>query len=257
MKKTINSIFSRAAYLVLPRSVRKYIIKLLISAEESAPPRDAIRWLLGIFDQVSNAIDLQSIRWGNGVHIKHELMDGIHSFFYDRIPKNARVLDLGCGIGAVAHSIATHTDAQVLGIDFDVAQIEFAKQRFSHPNVDYVVGNVFTDIPKVEFFDVIVLSSILEHLENRENFLNDLSERFHPGKFLIRVPTFERHFFAALKRELGLFPYTDDTHVLEYSPQIFMDEMKAAELEIRHFEIRWGDIWAECIPGNNHDKKTN
>jgi ubiquinone/menaquinone biosynthesis C-methylase UbiE len=256
MKKSINSIFSRAAYVLLPRSLRKSVVKLMISAEEFAPPRDAIRWLLGIFDQVSNAIDLQSIRWGNGVHIKHELMDGIHSFFYDRIPKNAHVLDLGCGIGAVAHAIAAHTDAQVLGIDFDAAQIAFAKQRYRHPNINYVVGNVFTDIPDVESFDVIVLSSILEHLENREHFLNDLSRRFHPGKFLIRVPTFERHFFAALKRELGLFPYTDDTHVLEYSPQIFMDEMKASGLEVRHFEIRWGDIWSECVPLKKYDQKT-
>jgi SAM-dependent methyltransferase len=248
MKKLINSFLSKMAYFMLPRPLRKYIVKIMISAEESASPRDGIRWLLGIFDQVSDAIDLQSKRWGKGVHIKHELMDGIHSFFYDRIPKSARVLDLGCGYGAVAHSIAVHAEAQVLGIDFDAAQISFAKQRFPHPNIRYMVGNVFTDIPETESFDVIVLSSVLEHLENRENFLKDLSQRFHPGKFLIRVPTFERHFFAALKRELGLFPYTDDTHVLEYSPRVFMDEMAKAGLEVRYFEIRWGDIWAECVP---------
>ncbi|MDO8753532.1 MAG: class I SAM-dependent methyltransferase [Anaerolineales bacterium] len=248
MKAFINSLVSKMAYFLLPRALRKYIVKIMISAEVSAPPRDAIRWQLGIFDQVSHAIDLQCKRLGNGVHIKHELMDGIHSFFYDRIPKNARVLDLGCGYGAVAHSIAIHAEAQVLGIDFDAGQIAFAKQRFPHPHIRYVVGNVFTDIPETESFDVIVLSSVLEHLENRENFLMDLSQRFHPAKFLIRVPTFERHFFAALKRELGLFPYTDDTHVLEYSPQIFMDEMTKAGLDVRHFEIRWGDIWAECVP---------
>jgi len=257
MKTFINSTFSKAAYILLPRALRKYIVKIMISAEESAPPRDAIRWLLGIFDQVSHAVDLQSKRWGDGVHIKHKLMDGIHSFFYERIPRKAHVLDLGCGIGAVAHSIAVHTDAKVIGIDFDVAQIEFAKKRFSHPNVSYIVGNVFTDIPNIKSFDVIVLSSILEHLENREHFLKDLSRRFNPGKFLIRVPTFERNFIAALKQELGMFPYTDDTHVLEYSQKVFMDEMKQSDLEVYHFEIRWGDIWAECIPGNNHDKKTN
>lgn len=247
MKEIFNSLVSKLAYFLLPRALRKYIVKIMLSAEVSAPPRDAIRWLLGIFDQVTRAIDLQSVRWGNGVHIKHELMDGIHSFFYDRIPKDSRVLDLGCGYGAVAHSIADHTNAVVLGIDFDAGQIAFAKQRFPHPNIRYVVGNVFTDIPEAESFDVIVLSSVLEHLENREKFLMELSQRFHPKKFLIRVPTFERHFFAALKRELGLFPYTDDTHVLEYSPRIFMDEMTNAGLGVRYFEIRWGDIWAECV----------
>lgn len=253
MKKTINSVFSRMAYILLPRFVRRYIVKIMISAEESSPPRDAIQWLLNIFDSVSNAIDFQSVRWGDGVHVKHKLMSGIHSFFYDRVAKNAHVLDLGCGIGAVAYSIAVHADAQVLGIDFDAAQINFAKQRFSHPNVNYVVGNVFTDIPEIESFDVIVLSSILEHLENRAPFLKELTQRFHPDKFLIRVPTLERHFFAALKQEIGVFPYTDDTHVLEYTPQVFIDEMKEAELEITQFEVRWGDIWSECVPLRKHD----
>ncbi len=248
VKTIINSIAFKLAYFLLPRGLRKYIIKVMIHSEESAAPRDAIRWLLGVFDQVGYAIDVQSRRWGNGVHIKHEIMDGIHSFFYDRISPNSRVLDLGCGYGAVAFSIATHADSQVLGIDFDQIQIAFARERFPHPKIRYVVGNVFTDIPEAESFDVVVLSSVLEHLEDREKFLMHLSERFHPEKFLIRVPTFERHFFAALKRELGLYPYTDATHVLEYSPQVFMDEMKKAGLDIRHFEIRWGDIWAECVP---------
>ncbi|MCB0100696.1 MAG: hypothetical protein KDD74_01535, partial [Anaerolineales bacterium] len=58
----------------------------------------------------------------------------------------------------------------------------------------------------------------------------------------------ERHLQAALKKELGLFPYTDDTHELEYSKDIFYAEMKQASLEVEHFEIRWADIWAECVP---------
>jgi trans-aconitate methyltransferase len=139
-----------------------------------------------------------------------------------------------------------HTDAQVVGIDFDASQIAFAMDRFRHPNLRFVVGNVLTDVPRAGNVGVIVLSSVLEHLESRAELLKDLNELFHPGKFLIRVPTFERHLFAALKRELGLFPYTDSTHVLEYSTESFRHEMNQAGLTIRHMEIRWGDIWAEC-----------
>ncbi len=241
-----RSIVVKTTYFLFPRKVRSYIVKAMLYSEESAEPRDAIRWLLGIFDEVGLAIDIQSKRWGNGVHIKHEVMDGIHSFFYERIPPRSKVLDLGCGLGAVAHSIALHTDSQVVGIDFDSKQISFAKEHFQHPNLHFLVGNVFTDIPNTYSFDVIVLSSVLEHLEKRSEFLKEMDEKFHPRKFLIRVPTFERHLFAALKRELGLFPYTDSTHVLEYSPKIFADEMKVAGLTVHHFEIRWGDIWAEC-----------
>ena len=244
----MRRVFEKITYYLLPRKLRRAILKLLMGAENLAEPREAIRWLLGIYDLVNLEIDSQSKRWGSGVHIKHELMDGIHSFFYDRIEKGSRVLDLGCGYGALAHAIAEHSDAQVLAIDMDAKQINFGKKRFAHPNIRFVIGNVFTDIPENGSFDIIVLSSVLEHLKNRSEFLKELTARFTPKKFLIRVPTFERHFVAALKRELGLFPYVDHTHELEYSKDIFYNEMKLAGLEVKHFEIRWADIWAECVP---------
>jgi 2-polyprenyl-3-methyl-5-hydroxy-6-metoxy-1,4-benzoquinol methylase len=246
LRAIMRSIVIKVTYILFPRKVRSYIVKAMLHAEESNEPREAIRWLLGIFDEVGLAIDIQSKRWGNGIHIKHEVMDGIHSFFYERIPPHSKVLDLGCGYGAVSYSIAVHTESTVVGIDFDAPQIALAKERFQHPNLHFLVGNVFTDIPDSASFNVIILSSVLEHLEKRAEFLKELDEKFHPQKFLIRVPTFERHLFAALKRELGLFSYTDRTHVLEYSPKIFADEMKEAGLAINHYEIRWGDIWAEC-----------
>lgn len=245
----MSLIIQKTTYLI-PRIIRRFIIKTLVRAEKSAEPRDAIRWLLSINDFVNREIDAQCMRWGDGVHIKHELMDGIHSFFYERILKDDKVLDLGCGYGALAHDIVIHSEAQVLAIDFDAKQIEFGKKRFNHPNLQFIVGDVFTDIPESGSFDVIILSSVLEHLKNRPQFLKDLTTRFKPKKFLIRVPTFERNFNAALKRELGLFPYTDDTHELEYSPKTFYDEMTEAGLTVNHFEIRWADIWAECVPAN-------
>lgn len=244
----MSSIIQKTAYYLLPRSLRRFIIKTMISAEQSADPRDATKWLLGVYDFVNYEIDAQCKRWGDGVHIKHEVMEGIHSFFYDRIEKDSSVLDLGCGYGALAHAIAVHSDAKVLAIDFDAKQIEFGKKRFDHPNIQFIVGDVFKNIPEIGSVDVVVLSSVLEHLKNRPEFLKDLNERFKPKKFLIRVPTFERNIHAALKKELGLFPYTDDTHELEYSKDIFYNEMKQAGLSVNHFEIRWADIWAECAP---------
>ena len=244
----MSSIFQKTAYYLLPRSLRRFIVKTMIGAERSADPREATKWLLGVYDYVNYEIDDQCKRWGDGVHIKHEVMDGIHSFFYDRIEKNSSVLDLGCGYGALAHSIAAHSGAKVLAIDFDAEQIEFGKKRFAHPNIQFIIGDVFKDIPEIGSVDVIILSSVLEHLKNRPEFLKDLTIRFKPQKFLIRVPTFERNIHAALKKELGLFPYTDDTHELEYSKDVFYAEMKLAGLEVKHFEIRWADIWAECVP---------
>ncbi len=232
----------------LPRRLRYRIVKELIEVERQAPYRQALEALFQIHDDVSREIDQACFRWGDGVHIKHDLMDGIHAFFYERIPQNASVLDLGCGRGTVAAAIAQHANARVLGMDLNPKSIAFAVERYSNPNLRFMVGDVFCDLPENELFDVIVLSSVLEHLENRIEFLQDLAKKFAPQKILIRVPTFEQHYFKAIKRGLGLFAYVDRGHVLEYSPEIFAGEMAAAHLDIAHIEFRWGDIWAECIP---------
>ena len=229
------------------QSLRGNIIKAMILADQETRPEDSLRWLLQIHDFVSNAIDIQCIRWGGGVHIKHELMDGIHSFFCERIPPGSRVLDIGCGIGAVAYSIVSHADVHVIGIDKDKKNLTFARERFKHPNLEFISGDATKDVPPGRV-EVVVLSSVLEHIPSRIELLKTLIDRFRPSLFLIRVPTFERHYFAALKRKLGLFAYTDPSHLLEYSSESFAAEMEQAGLRIRYMEIRWGDIWAECVP---------
>jgi 2-polyprenyl-3-methyl-5-hydroxy-6-metoxy-1,4-benzoquinol methylase len=127
----------------LPKPSRKRLIMELVTVERTSPPKDAIKWLLEIYDYVGLEVDNASIRWGNGVHVKHELMDGIHSFFYTRIPENSKVLDLGCGIGAVANAIASHSNADVLGIDMSTDSIAFAKNHYQHPRLRFMVGNVY------------------------------------------------------------------------------------------------------------------
>jgi ubiquinone/menaquinone biosynthesis C-methylase UbiE len=248
LKQFLHWLASRLAYYFLPRGLRQLIIKAMILAEEPATPRESVQWMLGIYDYVANAIDMQAVRWGHGVHIKHELMEGIHSFFYSRIPAGSNVLDLGCGRGTVAEAIATHSKSSVFGIDLDKSSIEFAQKKYQNPNLRFIHGDVFKDIPNILTVDVVVLSSVLEHLSTRAEFLRELTQRFHPKKYLIRVPTLERTHYVAIKQELGLSPFLDRTHVLEYSPAIFEEEMRKAGLKIVSQEIRWGDIWAECEP---------
>lgn len=247
IRQLVRQVSIRTAGL-LSQPIRMSIIKVLVRAEEANSPIDAVRWLLDVEDYVATAVDVQCIRWGNGIHIKHDVMDGIHSFFYERIPSGARVLDVGCGRGVLAYDIVNHTDASVVAVDVNREHLEFARQRFQHSRLRFELCDVTKDVLPMQQVDVVVLSSILEHLPNRIELLQTLAQKSRSSLFLIRVPTFERHLFAALKRRLGLFAYTDPTHVLEYSPDLFANEMEQAGLGIRYLETRWGDLWAVCVP---------
>lgn len=232
---------------ILPRSLRQSLLKSGLYASASADPRSALTELLEIDAILSGQIDLASLRYGDGVHVKHRLM-AYHDFFIDRIRSGERVLDVGCGYGAVADSIARRANANVVGIDLNPSNIDHARKRFTDPRLQFVVGEAPQDL-RNEPFDVIVLSNVLEHVEHRVAFLTALVDRARPKRILIRVPMADRHWHVPLRRELGLFHFSDPTHFTEYTRQSFEDEMRDAHLAITHCQVNWGEIWAEVTPG--------
>jgi 2-polyprenyl-3-methyl-5-hydroxy-6-metoxy-1,4-benzoquinol methylase len=208
--------------------------------------RTALKTLLRIGDTLDWAIDRTALRYGGGLHPKHRLMN-YHQFFVGRIKATESVLDLGCGMGAVAYSVASQTGAKVIGIDFNAANIASARKRYTHPNLTYMVGDALKDLPTTGF-DVIVFSNVLEHLDNRVPFLKTAQERLRAKRWLIRVPMFNRDWRVPLRKELGLSYFNDPTHYIEYTREIFEEELTAAGFEITDVTVNWGEIWAEARP---------
>ena len=106
-------------------------------------------------------------------------------------------------------------------------------------------GDATRDLP-AEHWDVIVLSNILEHVDDRVGLLRELVRRNSPGRLLIRVPLFERHWHLPLRRELGVEYFSDPTHRIEYTVAEFEAEVSAAGLVIVGRQTLWGEIWAHC-----------
>ncbi len=187
---------------------------------------------------------VKAVEYGGGVHTKHRHTK-YHDFFISRIPGNSRVLDIGCGNGALAYDIAQHSKADVIAIDINELNIEKAKSTFSHPFIRYIVADATQYVPD-ESLDIIVLSNVLEHLHNRVAFLQRIQNISSANKILIRVPMFERDWRIPLKKELGLEWRLDLTHETEYTVEEFSNELNEAGLTTVHQEFRWGEIWAEC-----------
>jgi len=209
-------------------------------------PEEAARFLMLFDNKLYSLQGRAAVRYGNGIHTKHRHMQ-YHDFFVNRITKNEKVLDVGCGIGAVSYDIAQKSGAIITAIDLNPKNIEKAKAEFNHSNIEYIVGDAFTDLPEKKF-EVVILSNVLEHIEKRAFFLKRLCLTVSPKRLLIRVPLFERDWRVPLKKELGIDYRLDSTHFTEYTHESFFREMKEAGLAITHLESRWGEIWAEVIP---------
>lgn len=173
------------------------------------------------------------------LHPKHRIMN-YHAFFVDNVNEDDTVLDIGCGNGALTYDVAKKA-GQVVGIDLNEKSISLARQRYSRGNIGYICGNVLNDLPD-ERFDVVILSNVLEHIDERVKFLKRLREM--APQFLIRVPMINRDWITLYKKEVGLDYRLDKDHYIEYTLETFEYELSKAGLQIQEYGIQFGEIWA-------------
>ena len=210
-------------------------------------PKAGLRLLLQLNNQIYALTGKLACEYGGGLHPKHRLMR-YHDFFVNRLSPGEKVIDIGCGNGALACDMAKG-GAVVTGIELNEDSLREAREKYSHKNLSYVCGDVLTDLPDKQF-DVAVMSNVLEHLPNRVEFLQTAQEKLHPKRWLIRVPLYERDWRVPLMEELGIDYRLDPTHFTEYTQESFAEEMGQAGFEIDYMEIRWGEIWGEVWPKN-------
>lgn len=238
-----------AAWRALPARLRERAIAEVLHAETEQEPAAALVSLFAAQDRLDLAIGTAAMRYEKGLHPKHRLTD-YHRFFVERIADGERVVDVGCGMGAVADSIVRSRAVDVIGIDDDPRSIELARERYRHPRLTFTCGDARRELPAGSC-DVVVLSNVLEHLEHRRAFLQTLVARLTPKRVLIRLPLFERAWTVPMRKELGVRWMSDDTHFDEKTQEGWVREIEEAGLSVVHREIRWGEIWCEARPGQS------
>jgi len=236
----------------IPGKIRFMLCQIAFAAEQKREPQRALQQLIGLYDSLASYIDGSAIQYEGGIHPKHRLT-GYHHFFVDRIVAGAEVIDVGCGIGAVAYSMAC-SGARVTAIDIDRKDIDKAKKKFDHKNLKFVCGDV-RNIPPHQQYDIAVLSNVLEHIDDRIALLKALAVQIQSGILLIRVPLINSHWLVPMKKELGLPYFSDSSHYTEYTVNSFKEEIKESGLAIKYLQINWGEIWAEvttCADGSDN-----
>jgi 2-polyprenyl-3-methyl-5-hydroxy-6-metoxy-1,4-benzoquinol methylase len=233
---------------ILPQRVRRIVFKgLFVLESRGSDTGAALARLFALQDAVEHVVNERAMIYGRGEHPKHRLIR-YHDFFVDRIADGERVLDIGCGYGAVARSIArARPRSQVIGVDNDSGRLAQARSCDNPSNVSFVESDVTKSVPTGPW-DVVVLSNVLEHIADRHNFLRALIEKTDAKRFLIRVPLFERDWKMAMRREVGANYYSDPDHKIEPMQEEFRAETAADGLEVEHLVTPWGEIWAALKP---------
>lgn len=249
MKRILLAIANAISLIwrLLPARLRVTLISGLLILESRGDAAAGLRNLFRIEEKLHWIINERAMAYGEGIHPKHRLTR-YHDFFVSNIPAGSKVLDIGCGYGAVARSIAKGVPgSRVTGVEINDARVAQARAGESLPNLDFIQADARTSLPP-EKCDVVVLSNILEHIETRVDFLKDILRQVQPGRVLIRVPLFERDWSMPMRKELGINYFSDDEHFIEHRLDEFVAEVRAAGLEPSGIQTFWGEIWADCRP---------
>jgi len=249
-KRTILNIAKIFSYfwLLIPAKLRRFLFtSFLILESRDNNTSQSIKNLFLIKDKLDWIINERALKFGEGIHPKHSLTN-YHDFFIERIKNGDNVLDVGCGNGSVAISIAKKIpDSKVIGIDIDRNNIEFAKQKLKENNLrnlTFIHGDI-KDQKEIKS-EIVILSNILEHIENRPLFLKNIIFISNAKTFLIRVPYFKRDWQIAFRKELGIYYFSDLDHKIEHTIDELKYELSEANLSICEIITIWGEIWAKC-----------
>ncbi len=182
-----------------------------------------------------------------GLHPKHRLIC-YHKFFVENVSKGDRVLDIGCGNGALLKDIAVKTDAFAVGVEISEENVKAARKTLSDSSKVEIVCSDIWEYNSNNQFETVILSNVLEHLDGRSALLRHFKMQYKPKKFLIRVPMLERDWLVLYKKELGIEWRLDPTHKTEYTEDELRNELALADLGVQKLIFRWGEIWVVAVP---------
>lgn len=121
-------------------------------------------------------------------------------------PPGGRVLDVGCGNGKLLYNLR-HKFDELCGIEFSSARVGAAATALEGLKGDIRQGNIEGRLSWDDgYFDVIVLSDVIEHIINLWPAMEEISRLLKPdGHVVISTPNVA-HLRARLSLLMGVFP---------------------------------------------------
>ncbi|MFS0562102.1 class I SAM-dependent methyltransferase [Terribacillus sp. 179-K 1B1 HS] len=99
--------------------------------------------------------------------------------------KGKRVLDIGCGMGDLARYCAEQGAASVTAIDPSSNMLQEAKNRNSHPAIEYVQTALEDAVMASESYDIAVSSLVMHYVAGYEAVIQSIHAALKEGAILL------------------------------------------------------------------------
>ena len=194
-----------------------------------------------IFDRLSHEMSFKIYSPEN-----HPVRQRSKTFILSNIDKTSVVLDLGCNQGDISFIIAEKAK-EVVGIDYNPSAIVKAKQFYKKTNLHFENREALEFLKEnSKQFDILILSHILEHLDNPKQFLLEFKDFFK--MIYIEVPDFDRTYLNQYRKDFDFTPInTDDDHISEFDRLDLETLLSECNIEKIKEEYRFGvqKIWCK------------
>jgi SAM-dependent methyltransferase len=91
-----------------------------------------------------------------------------------RLPRPARVLELGCGNGWLSHQISALPELQVWGLDRHSPELTQAARLFASRHLAFLAADIFRPPFNTATFDLIVVASAIQYFPDLPTLIQSL-----------------------------------------------------------------------------------
>lgn len=170
-----------------------------------------------------------------------------HSQIVRRVPRYARVLELGCADGSMSRLLKQYCQASVIGVEQDPDAAMQARCFCDDVFTENLDDPHSLDALEGEKFDVITLVDVLEHLQHPQALLQRLKPLLlDEGCLLLSVPNVAH---ASVRLELlkGDFNYEssgilDRTHLKFFTATTLQNLLAEAGYALQSLDYTWHDL---------------
>lgn len=121
------------------------------------------------------------------------------------IEPNSTILDIGCGNGAVIDYLSKNKNPKkIIGIDISKEAVEYVKKNGHEAYEIDISTDVFANFIKDKEFDYIIITEVLEHIQNPEILITTIKKHFTKSVF-VSIPN-SGFFIHRIRILFGKFP---------------------------------------------------